>query len=279
MLSNLIKHKLFSKTALILFVVVLFPSFSYARTLVLVHGYLSDGMVWRRSGFTQPLLSSGWIDGGGFGYNQAGMLLPRGLTRKGDVFFTVNLPSEANLQTQESLLLRYLDTLYLQRGEPITLVGHSAGGVVARLYAIDPRRQPVNGLITIASPHLGTPTANLAELAGNSPLGMMASMAGLEELQDSRGLFSDLAEENNHNFLGWMNHQPHPDIFYASIIRQNNNNVSGLTNFIVPAYSQNMNNVWALRGRSGTSFSQEGHGVTVNDGRIVIEIIKYQPLF
>jgi len=273
MVSVLIKNKFFWVFASLLLSLLLSAS-AQARTLVLVHGYLAKGINWHKSGFTVPLIQAGWKNGGSYGFTPQAMLLPRDVYLRGDVFFTVNLPSQANLQIQEELLLQYLYHLSMQRGEPMTLVGHSAGGVVARLYAIDPRRQPVNGLITIASPHLGTPAANVAYLAGNSPLGMMASFAGGEELQDSRGLFSDLREEIPSNFLYWMNHQPHPDLHYASIIRSNKKVTKvNKFDFIVPPNSQDMNNIWALKGRSGTAIVSEGHMLNGKDGGIVLQVL------
>ncbi len=263
-----------------LFLLLIFLIFStssvQAKTLVLVHGFMSNGESWRQSGFTQPLLNAGWKDGGGYGYSPQSMFLPRGLSLEGDVFFTVELPSQANLQIQESLLVRYLGHLYSQRQEPITLVGHSAGGVVARLYVIDSTHQSINGLITIASPHLGTPAANIAHLAGSSPLGMMASMVGGEELSNSRGLFSDLKKEKPYNFLFLMNRQPHPNIYYASIIRFNKTLASPDSfDFIVPPSSQNMNNVWALRNRSGIAKTTDSHGLSSKDGFITADILKF----
>ena len=265
------------KLRLFLSVFLLFFSFSVqAKTLVLVHGYMSDGMSWRYSGFTQPLRDTGWQDGGGYGYSPQSMLLPRKLYLKGNVFFSIELPSQATLQVQASLLARYLSHLYSQRQEPITLIGHSAGGIVSRFYTLDPSRQPINGLITIASPHLGTPAANIAHLAGNSPFGMMASMVGGEELRNSRGLFSDLKEERPYNFLFLMNRQPHPDIHYASIIRINKILASPDNfDFIVPPSSQNMNNVWALRNRSGVAKTTDSHSLSSKDGFVTVDILKH----
>jgi pimeloyl-ACP methyl ester carboxylesterase len=204
------------------------------------------------------------------------MLLPRALYQKGDVFFSVELPSQATLQNQESLLAQYLYHLYSQRQEPITLIGHSAGGIVSRLHTLNPTRQPINGLITIASPHLGTPAANIAHLAGNSPFGMMASMMGGEELQNSRGLFSDLKEEKPTNFLFLMNRQPHPNLHYASIIRINKTLASPDNfDFIVPPSSQNMNNIWALRNRSGVAKTTDSHSLSSKDGFVTLDILKF----
>lgn len=273
MVSKIIKNKALWIIYSILFTLFL-PAQLQARTLVLVHGFLGEGMNWRTSGFTAPLKLMGWKDGGSYGFTSRNMLLPHYPGLPGDVFYTVNLPSEANLQIQEQLLSRYLQHLYSQRGEAITLVGHSAGGLVARLYAIDPARQPVNGLITIASPHLGTLAANIAHIAGNSPLGKIASFAGGDELRDARGLFLDLRKEKPNNFLYWMNHQPHPDLHYASIIRSNEKiSRPGRYDFIVPPYSQDMNNIWALKGRSGSAVVTESHSLNGKDGSIVLQVL------
>jgi len=247
-----------------------------AKTMVLIHGFLSDSAHWWKSGFVQPLLRSGWVNGGNYTNSPWGLMVPTGLDTKANVFVTVDLPSKANLQIQEAVLSQYLQQLYLMRQEPITLVGHSAGGLVGRLYAIDPRHQPINGLITIATPHLGTPAANVASLAGNSPVGIMASFAGLDELRDARGLLSDIKEPRPGTFLGWMNQQPHPDIHYASIIRKNESITrQGSFDYIVPPFSQDMNNVWALKSRSGFALSTTSHALNGEDGRIVVEIMQY----
>ena len=267
--------KLFVKQLFILTILVF--SFSVkAKTLVLVHGFTADGMSWRTTNFTKPLLAAGWKDGGGYGYSPQSMLLARGALLKCDVFFTVELPSKETLQIQESLLAKYLTHLYSQRREPISLAGHSAGGVVARLYVLNPARQPVNALITIASPHLGTPAANIAHLAGNSPIGFMTSMIGGDTLQNARGLFSDLKEEEPYNFLYWMNRQPHPDIHYASIIR-NNKSLRRLKqfDFIVPPESQNMNNILALKNRSGVAHATQSHSLNSKDGLVVLDVLRY----
>jgi len=272
--SILVKNK--SLVAFIFLLASFLPFQSQAKTLVLVHGFSSDDMYWRTSGFTKPLEIAGWKDAGSYNIVPQGMLTPRGIDLKGNIFITVNLPSESNLQIQEGILMEYLQHLYMMRKEPVILVGHSAGGVVSRLYVIDPTHAPVSTLITIAAPHLGTPAANAAYIAGNSPLGMMASIAGGESLQNSRGLFSDLKEEKPGTFLYWMNRQPHPNIHYASIIRKNKiiSNPKK-QDYVVPTSSQNMNNILALRNRSGVAFSKDGHALNGNDGLTVLNVLKH----
>jgi len=246
-----------------------------AKTVVLIHGYLSNASIWKTSGFSQVLARNGFVQGDTYNFNPWGMMVPRPIAPNLNAFYSVELPAQTNLQSQESILLQYLQHLYAQRQEPLTLVGHSAGGLVARLFLLDPKRVPVNGLITIATPHLGTPTADLAYLAGNSPIGMMISMAGDDTLQDSRGLLSDLKEEKPGSFLFWMNRQPYPNIHYASIVRKNETiSKPKKFDFIVPALSQDMNNIWSLRGRSGVAITTENHTLSHNDGLVVLDILK-----
>ena len=107
---------------------------------------------------------------------------------------------------------------------------------------------------------------------------MMASMAGINELQDSRGLFSDLKEEAPFNFLYWMNRQRHPNIHYASIVRKNNSITQPERfDFVVPPFSQNMNNISALRERSGIALSTENHSLNGKDGLILLQILQHIP--
>jgi len=267
---------LFKLLLLLSFTLILPLQQAQAKTVVLVHGFLSDAHVWSTSGFIKALHQTGYTNGGVYDFNPMGMLVPYPVKSTNNVFYSVELPSQTNLQTQEGILLQYLQHIYSQRQEPLTLVGHSAGGIISRLYLLDPMRVPVNGLITIATPHLGTPTANIAHLASNSPIGMMVSMAGEDALQDSRGLFSDLKEEKPGTFIFWMNHQPHPDIHFASIIRKNESiSKPNKFDFIVPPFSQDMNNISSLKGKSGVAITTDNHALNYKDGLVVVDILKH----
>jgi triacylglycerol esterase/lipase EstA (alpha/beta hydrolase family) len=263
------------KPFLVVSLFLLTPLSLQAKTLVLVHGYLSNASIWNTSGFSQVLERNGFVQGDSYNFNPWGMMVPRPIASNINAFYRVELPSQTNLQTQEGILLQYLQHLYAQRQEPLTLIGHSAGGLVARLFLLDPKTVPVNGLITIATPHLGTPTADLAYLAGNSPIGMMISMVGEQTLQDSRGLLSDLKEEKPGSFLFWMNRQPYPNLHYASIVRKNESiSKPKKFDFIVPAVSQDMNNVWSLRNRSGVAITTDNHALGHKDALVVLDILR-----
>ncbi len=253
----------------------LLPTSLSAKTMVLIHGHLENGMVWRTTKVTKGLMLAGWKDGGGYGFNARGILIPRNSQIGPDAFFTVDLPSKAPIRTQTNVLSQYLEHLYAIRQEPIIFVGHSAGGIVARLYLVNPLHVPAKALITISTPHLGTPTANLAYAAGNSPLGVMLDMAGQDDIRDSRGLYTDLKTAMPNTFLYWLNQQPHPRIPYVSVIRSNKTKTRpNRYDFIVPPESQDMNNVWVLRGQSLTYLTQENHFLSGKDGLFLIDILK-----
>lgn len=260
---------------ILLFIALLTSASVQAKTMVLIHGYMADGMSWRSSEATKGLVQAGWKDGGEYSFNHAGMLTPNNPQAGIDAFFTVNLPSKAPIEVQTSILGRYLDHLYSIRNEPFIFVGHSAGGIVARLYLLIPTHVPASALITISTPHLGTPTANIAFSAGDSPIGILLDLAGQDDIRDSRGLFSDLKEAVPNTFLYWLNQQIHPRIHYVSIVRANKTKTKlSQYDFVVPYESQNMNNVWTLRGQSLLYLTKENHFLSDQDGVFLVDVLK-----
>ena len=270
------KHRKFNSLCIFfLFLGLMVPTALPAKTIVMIHGYLADGMSWHTAKVTKGLLAAGWKDGGNYGFSWQGMRPASNPIAIPDAFFTVDLPSKAPIDVQTNILGQYLDHLYAIRDEPIIFIGHSAGGIVARSYIIRPGHVPALALITIGTPHLGTRTANLALLAGNSPLGMMLDMAGQDDITDSRGLYADLKKAEPNTFLYWLNRQIHPKIPYVSVIRINKSKKTpSKYDFIVPSNSQDMNNVWALRGQSMIYLTQESHFLSDKDGLFLTDILK-----
>lgn len=246
------------------------PVLSHAETLVLIHGYLSDSRSWHQNKVTQSLHRAGWRYAGNYRSTLRGISTPQtqGIkaTKKG--YYTVDLPADANIEFQAGVLDHYLQHLYAQRQEPLILVGHSAGGVVARSWLIKQNVKMTKALITIASPHLGTPLAGIASIASKTPLVEASRMMGLKNFRKSKGVYVDLKQEKQGNYIHWLNHQRHPVISYISIIR---NNKKGLNkfDFVVPVDSQNMNNISAMRGQSATLLTDGDHFLTHNDGNYI----------
>ncbi len=165
--------------------------------------------------------------------------------------------------------------------EPLHLIGHSAGGVVARLALVRHGAGHVQSLITIASPHLGTERAWQAIEATNSgglfgPIKRMFTKQAIGEgtyhaVQSSVGLLSDLGPAVPGSLLAWLNQQTHPDVLYVSIVRTAAYDMGG--DMVVPAYSQDMNQVLALRGRSQVIPVVQQHLLTPQDGQMLVAML------
>jgi len=266
------------RLSMLVFVVFLLSAASvgHAKTLVFVHGYLANSNVWLHSGILDHLDRNGWGFAGRYGYNAQQEVVWELQEQGKNATVTVELPWDQPLETQARLLNKYLAAIYQHRPEPIILVGHSAGGVVARFGLVRHGARHIHGLITIASPHLGTPMADLGALASDSPLGAFMQELGDATLHRSRGLFRDLQPARQGSLLYWLNRQKHPAIPYFSIIR--NSAVVDFMRFdqadlVVPAEYQDMNNLPALYGRSVSIASGGGHALTVYDAIRIEKIL------
>jgi triacylglycerol lipase len=207
------------KIAVILLLLVL-PAATPAETLVLLQGYLGDGDYWRESGITRMLARNGWADAGTLSFTPYGIRADRPPPKSHRRAYTVTLPSEAPLMMQHRYLEQYLDVIRnLYPHESLLLVGHSAGGVLGRLYMVTHPDKPVGVLITIASPHLGTESAEIGVMAGDSPLGWLAPLIGGSKLNRSQNLYYELVRERPGSLLFWLNRQERPSSIDVSIVR------------------------------------------------------------
>jgi len=237
-----------------------------ADVLVLIHGYLSDATVWDSSGVTAALRAQGWQAGGITGVN---WLLPGPAQTADRRYYQVSLPSTAPLLVQTEYLLQQLRSLQATYpDQAFTLIGHSAGGVVARLLLLHPQAPKVKALITIASPHLGTARAEQALDATywTQPVSPLIDFFGgpLATLRHSEGLLVDLIRPRPGNLLHWLNHQPHPQLAYYAIVRGSGPLLLG--DDLVPPISQDLNQVPALRGKAQVITVPAEHGLTPQDG-------------
>ncbi|MBF0424480.1 MAG: hypothetical protein HQL66_01480 [Magnetococcales bacterium] len=259
-----------------LLVLGLFGSFSsaWADVMILVHGYFSDDKSWDESGVTTSLETAGWWDGGRVstagGSIQERVKIP---TPGHPTFYRADLPSEAPIELQASFLKRISDRIFAKHpGEKRILVGHSAGGVVARLLMVLHPELKIDLLVTIAAPHLGTDKAEVASLVGSTPLGMVAPMIGADTLNRSQHLYADLARERPGNFLYRLNHQQHPKARYVAIVRKEGTPLSG--DMTVPSWSQDLRRVAALKGQAETVAVVAGHALNRMDGRALVHILR-----
>jgi len=255
---------------------ILSPGVAAAETLMLIQGFLANGEGWRDSGVTHILTQAGWQDAGELSLAQESVRSDQPPAPALRRFYTVDLPTYTPLMVQAQRLGRYID--FVRERHPysaLILAGHSAGGVLARLYMVQHKAQPFAALITVASPHLGTPIADLGLAAGERALSWMATLIGKDALDYSWGLFRDLEVERPHNFLGWLNHQPYPPAIYTSIVHEPRAPyIRSLSDWLVPAWSQDMNDVYALHGRTDTVVVSAGHGLCPADGRLLVRILE-----
>jgi len=241
-----------------------------AETLILIQGYQAKGADWRSSGITQALTAAGWLDGG-----QISLAAPSLEVPAGPRFFTVELTTDAQLLRQAEQLSLHIKKVKAARpGESLILVGHSAGGVLGRLFMVQHPEESVSALITFASPHLGTESAELGLALSQSPLGWASGLLGRENdiLGRSEGLFFDLVRERPGSLLFWLNRQPHPQARYVSVVRDEN--LSWVGDLVVPVWSQDMNQVVQLRGRAVSIATDGNHGLERKDGMLLLNILR-----
>lgn len=265
---------MFRNIALVIILLLISPVTALAETLVLLQGYLADEDYWRRAGITRMLEQNGWADAGTLRTSRESIRVDRPAPKSDRRVYTLALPTEAPLLVQLRYLEQYLG--FIQKRHPyqsLLLAGHSAGGVLGRLYMVEHPDTPIGALITFVSPHRGTDSAEIGAMAGDSPLGWIAPLIGGGTLNRSQGLYYDLVRERPGSLLFWLNHQQHPASVYISVVREDNG-LPGFGDLVVPAWSQDMNQVAALRGRAGKIVTQGGHGLTRQDGELLLEILK-----
>jgi len=250
-----------------------------ADVLVLVHGYLASADSWEITGINNLLDANGWKRGGLISSapaTAAPVLVGPGKDAANKVY-VVDLPAEAPIIVQTDQFLAMLATIQaLHPDENLIIVGHSAGGIVARTALVRGNIQNVKALITIASPHVGTTLANRA-IKATDESGMFGGFksffggSGYDTLRRSRGLLFDLAHPYPGSLLYWLNAQQHPDIKYVSVVRLDPVGFAG--DELVPGYSQNMNNVPTIQGKSSVIVTPAGHTLVAQDGTTLLQIL------
>ena len=249
-----------------------------ADVLLLVHGYLGGAHSWDSSGITTILQQRDWQRAGTYLADPVGVrLIPAAGTQAERKFYSADLASEAPVRIQVMQLQAILNAIeQAHPGEPLIIVGHSAGGVVARTALVLGSGKNVKSLITIASPHLGTVRAEQALDATDIPFpfSMVTDFFGGETYDiamRSRSLYLDLVRPYPGTFLYWLNAQSHPDIKYISVVRGQTG--AGWGDYVVPGYSQDMNNVAALRGKASLVMIPVRHELAPADGNVILDML------
>ncbi len=272
---------IFRPNKLLLLMLILLASVSPSRAdvMLLIHGYQGTVFSWENSAVSPVLDQFGWKRGAVLIASPAG-LVPVPLKWQDEQNKTVNLQlnSELPLVMQSDVVataIRWINARY--PAERIIIVGHSLGGVVARMALVRGGGPSVVALVTIASPHLGTALAyrGLDELDAPLPVRILREYLGGEVydmLQRSRGLLHDIVPAIPGRLLHWLNTRQHPPIRYFSVVRSSVNGTLG--DPIVSGYSQDMANVPAIGNRSTRLIQGFTHFLNVLDGYALVNILE-----
>ena len=254
-----------------------------AEVLVLVHGWSADAGTWLHSGVMGVLESHGWVNAGVIVPAPGGAVhLPAPVPPTQRMVYLAQLTAEAPLLLQS---VQLLEELRIVRGrhpeDVITLVGHSAGGLVARLTLVRSDAPAVDRLITIGSPHLGTTRAiDGLDIVNSKPffcpgpgVDFLKTVVGGDDydyLKYSYPALVDMQPAGPGSLIDWLNHQPHPAIEYHAVIHSPPGYAG---DEIVPAFSQDLNQVPSLRGRATVHIAPAGHALNPGDGVLVAAIL------
>jgi len=241
-----------------------------ADVVLLVHGFMGSPASWQNSGVLPQLAAAGWQPAGIISATGEQRFTPK--AGKNPLYLAA-LPDEAPLEIQVQAMLSILHHLQMKYpGQSITVVGHSLGGLVARLALLQTQDSAVSQLITIAAPHLGTPRAwqglDLADDSGVS--GIFKDFLGgsdYDRLQSATPLLLELTPLAPGHPLFATGQQAHPDIRYVSIIHSGGDN-------IVPPSSQDMNQLPALRGKSERYIIAAPHELFPGDAAVLIPLLQ-----
>ncbi|MGE5155572.1 MAG: esterase/lipase family protein [Bdellovibrio bacteriovorus] len=248
-----------------------------------MHGYLGDSRSWQQSGVLPVLAQAGWRVAGNWKSTPSGVRLePVGPPAGEFAVYTVDLPSAAPLMEQARLLGGMLGAIaHRDPTGTIDLVGHSAGGVVARLALVNYGAGTVTRLVTIAAPHLGTERASQAldaaddsGLFGGIKRWFVKRKVGddlYRTVQSSRGVLADLSPPVPGNLLYWLNARPHPAIAYVAVVRGAAYGMPG--DQVAPAPSQDLRRVPALNGQASIRVVAGGHELSQQDGLLLSELV------
>lgn len=208
-------------------------SFSMATTIVLLNG-MTETNSWKKNNIDQNLSSKHNVK-------------------------VLRLPYRESIQFQSAYLNEFLQGV----DGDIVLVGHSAGGVVARNVLVRSGNKNIKSLITIASPHSGSDLAGIGSVLNEKiPFGNMFSKM---ILPDEHSAYIPMRQLNNDSlFLNSLNNLRHPESCYVSIIKTG----GAVNNAYADTDSQNLNNIFGIFNSGNFSnvvFSNTGHSLHPSD--------------
>lgn len=182
--------------------------------------------------------------------------LDNGVAQKLSINNTVkipNIPFTAPLEVQSAFLNLELNKI----DGDIILVGHSAGGVVARNTLVRSGNNNIKQLITIASPNFGSIMAGYSTFINDIPFSGFITKVVATESYYAQLPISQLRK--NSSFLNSLNSMSHPNICYTSIIKTG----GSINNSFADVYSQDLRFIPNIK--SSVLFTNTGHALDLSD--------------
>ncbi|MEW8043218.1 MAG: hypothetical protein G8D28_02715, partial [gamma proteobacterium symbiont of Phacoides pectinatus] len=213
------------------------------------------------------------------GWRRAGLLRvgPAGIERRpgpgpgagaANKVYSVDLPSTAPLMVQADLLAALLRDLKARHPDEPCIWRDTRRAVWWRVCCWCAIRRSGPPRSSPSPPPTSVPCAPWRPWTRPTAPALSAWFKDLfggtlyQTVKHSRGVLIDLTPPHPGTLLHWLNLQPHPDIAYHSIVRPG---PTGMGDELVPAFSQDMNSVPALRGRSRVVVSAAAHGLAPGD--------------
>ena len=213
-------------------------STTVAYPLLLLHGLGQKAHVWEGPALASYEQSLGLHFGGVLSMKGGGVHCSRNADGPSD-FFTVSFTNPVDsVAAWGRELERYIKEVLRRTGaEYVTLVGYSMGGIASRWYrSRHLRDHHVRRLITIGSPHMGSPFARVYSVKSgiknalaDSPNPVSAAvlrgaLSAVEACEtdmpfDAPAMRDLIPPDNAGNFLDRLGKAPHPlDVEYISVI-------------------------------------------------------------
>ena len=209
-----------------------------AYPIILLHGLGQKSHVWEGAALSSYEQSLGLHFGGVLTVKNGSVQCARRGSGPAD-FFTVSFsnPVDSVAAWSRELELFIAEVLRRTGANRVTLVGYSMGGIASRQYLVKHSRDHhVQRLITIGTPHLGSPFARVYSIKSGiknsladspNPVSEAVLRAALRAVEacetdmpfDAPAMRDLIPPDNAGNFLDRLGKAPHPqDVEYVSVV-------------------------------------------------------------
>ncbi|MFM2133113.1 MAG: hypothetical protein RL156_394 [Bacteroidota bacterium] len=262
-----------------------------AYPLLLLHGLGQKAHVWEGAALSSYEQTLGLHFGGVLTMKNGRVQCSKNGSGPSD-FFTVSFSNPVDSVAAWSAELEQFINEVLRRtgANKVTLVGYSMGGVASRLYLTQHQQNHrVQRLITIGSPHLGSPFARVYSLkagiknslaSSSNPISQAILGGALSAVEacetdmpfDAPAMRDLIPPDNAGNFLDRLGKAPHPlDVEYVSVIG-NVDVIGDAQKFRTSALQEVLRRVGELYDNGLSALLTPGDGVVSTSSQVITNI-------